>query len=435
MTPLPARSLRTKMFASSAYRQSGAAPLPIPDSTRRGDIGKYWRNGPPADARGRIPYAVASGRKNIASLWPQVDDALMDDDTPSVRPSVADSARCNHGMASGSISVFDHHLTRRHKATRYFCEPSPGMVIRGAGTRKGDRFRQCFPTIVLDELDQEWKARPHRFVRYATTQTSSCAVNGPARVMTRSVGSWKSACGCQVNEEKSGVRKRTKCNFLGFRFHCKTGGNGERHRRPSLSEGGTTAEDDRAEMTPPIWGDSIRTSHGQRRPYTTGGCPTTGFVRRKRFKLGCHDAISVAGSGASLSDKGSATLLYRHPESQRLTAQSAATARIAEKSMGSQTAGDDASLPPRWFAGRLASLKALWHDLNPPQAQTSSRWHSDITIQSRMRDRTYGSVESTGSNLPCYSTPEADGRGVTRTGIICVCSMGISEMILPRLRV
>jgi hypothetical protein len=23
--------------------------------------------------------------------------------------------------------------------------------------------------------------------------------------------------------------------------------------------------------------------------------------------------------------------------------------------------------PPRWFAGRLASLKALWHDLNPPQ--------------------------------------------------------------------
>jgi RNA-directed DNA polymerase len=23
--------------------------------------------------------------------------------------------------------------------------------------------------------------------------------------------------------------------------------------------------------------------------------------------------------------------------------------------------------PPRWFASRLASLKALWHDLNPPQ--------------------------------------------------------------------
>jgi hypothetical protein len=23
--------------------------------------------------------------------------------------------------------------------------------------------------------------------------------------------------------------------------------------------------------------------------------------------------------------------------------------------------------PPRWFTGRLASLKVLWHDLNPPQ--------------------------------------------------------------------
>ena len=61
--------------------------------------------------------------------------------------------------------------------------------------------------------------------------------------------------------------------------------------------------------------------------------------------------------------------LYRHLKAKGVSSKAAASCAYCGKGawVKSNRPAMTRAYPPRWFASRLASLKALWHDLNPPQ--------------------------------------------------------------------
>ena len=61
--------------------------------------------------------------------------------------------------------------------------------------------------------------------------------------------------------------------------------------------------------------------------------------------------------------------LYRHLKAKGVSPKAAASCAYCGKGAWekSNRPAMTRAYPPRWFASRLASLKALWHDLNPPQ--------------------------------------------------------------------
>ena len=61
--------------------------------------------------------------------------------------------------------------------------------------------------------------------------------------------------------------------------------------------------------------------------------------------------------------------LYRHLKAKGVSSKAAASCAYCGKGawVKSNRPAMTRAYPPRWFTGRLASLKVLWHDLNPPQ--------------------------------------------------------------------
>ncbi len=62
-------------------------------------------------------------------------------------------------------------------------------------------------------------------------------------------------------------------------------------------------------------------------------------------------------------------VLYRHLKAKGVSAKAAAGCAFCGKGawVKSNRPAMTKAYSPSWFAGRMASLKALWSDLNPPQ--------------------------------------------------------------------
>jgi len=109
-----------------------------------------------------------------------------------------------------------------------------GVVRRNEeGTPQGGNLSPILSNIMLDELDKELEQRGHKFVRYADDISIFAGSQRAAERILESVTEWlEKRLKLKVNREKSGIRRPSKGNLLGFGFwHAKEG-----EIRPRVSE-------------------------------------------------------------------------------------------------------------------------------------------------------------------------------------------------------
>jgi RNA-directed DNA polymerase len=263
-----------------------------------------------------------------------------------------------------------------------------------AGTPRGGPLSPRLSSIVLDELDQELARRGHRFVRHAgDADIFVRSERAGQRVMTSIRGVLVKRMRLQVKEAKSGVRKPDEVHFLGFRFHCKTGREGGDVAIHPSAKAEQRLRTTIREMTPPNWGRSIRTCRDNVSRYTTGwmshdrlctpeavqglgvidpslACSLAHIRRRIRPRSGlmCH-AASAALRAIVVRQRKRQRFLYRHLKAKGVSSKAAASCAYCGTGawVKSNRPAMTRACPPRWFTSRMASLKARWHDLNPPQ--------------------------------------------------------------------
>lgn len=109
-----------------------------------------------------------------------------------------------------------------------------GVVVRNEeGTPQGGPLSPILSNIMLDELDKELEKREHRFVRYADDICIFAGSQRGAERILASITAWlETKLKLKVNREKSGVRRPSKGNLLGFSFWHGRGG----EIRPRVSE-------------------------------------------------------------------------------------------------------------------------------------------------------------------------------------------------------
>src|SRR5208282_3329335 len=259
------------------------------------------------------------------------------------------------------------------------------------GTPQGGPRSPMLSTIVLDELDGELASRGHRFVRSAadanicvrSADDANICVRSAAdanicvrseragqRVMTSIRGLLEKRMRLPVNEEKSGVRKPDQGHFLGFRFHCKTGREGDDvalHPAAKAERLRATLQ----EMTPPNRGRSITSCMDNISRYTTGWMSHCRLCTPEAVQgLGVIDAhIRRRVRAIVVRQRRRQRFLYRHLKAKGVSSKAAAGCAYCGKGawVKSNRPAMTRAYPPSWFAKRMASLKALWRDLNPPQ--------------------------------------------------------------------
>lgn len=93
------------------------------------------------------------------------------------------------------------------------------------GTPQGGNLSPILSNIMLDELDKELEQRGHKFVRYADDISIFAGSQRAAERILESVTEWlEKRLKLKVNREKSGIRRPSKGNLLGFGFwHAKGG--------------------------------------------------------------------------------------------------------------------------------------------------------------------------------------------------------------------
>ena len=96
-----------------------------------------------------------------------------------------------------------------------------GIVRRNEeGTPQGGNLSPVLSNIVLDELDKELESRGHKFVRYADDISIYCASQRAAERVLESVGQWiEKRLKLKVNREKSGIKRPSDGQLLGFGFY------------------------------------------------------------------------------------------------------------------------------------------------------------------------------------------------------------------------
>src|SRR5271166_4538928 len=203
--------------------------------------------------------------------------------------------------------------------------------------------------IVLDELDRELARRGHRFVRYADDANIFVrSERAGQRVMTSIRGFLeKHAASGQRGEER---RTQTGRGALSrVPFSLQNGAGGRRRRHPSLSEGGTTAEDDPTGNDAAELGALHYLLYGQHQPlHDRVDVPLPALYAGSGSRIGCHRCpYPPPGQGDHRSTKEAATLSLPAPEGQRRQLQGCRQLCVLRKrSMGEvKPPGDDASLP------------------------------------------------------------------------------------------
>jgi group II intron reverse transcriptase/maturase len=96
-----------------------------------------------------------------------------------------------------------------------------GIVRRNEeGTPQGGNLSPVLSNIVLDELDKELESRGHKFVRYADDISIYCASQRAAERVLESVSQWiEKRLKLKVNREKSGIKRPSDGQLLGFGFY------------------------------------------------------------------------------------------------------------------------------------------------------------------------------------------------------------------------
>ena len=101
-----------------------------------------------------------------------------------------------------------------------------GIIVRNSeGTPQGGPLSPILSNIMLDELDKELERRGHKFVRYADDISIFTSSQRGAERILSSITDWlERRLKLKVNREKSGIRRPSDGNLLGFGFWHGKGG-------------------------------------------------------------------------------------------------------------------------------------------------------------------------------------------------------------------
>jgi len=246
-----------------------------------------------------------------------------------------------------------------------------GGIIAGHGRLLAAKAMGLTEVPTIELCDRELDRRGLRFVRYADDANIFVrSERAGQRVMTSIRRFLEKRMRLQVNEEKSGVRKPDDVQFLGFSFRCSEEGGAvailpsakaERRLRTTVRE-----------MTPPSWGRSIGSCMANISRYLTGWI--------SHFRLCTPEAVQQLGNidahirrrirAIIVRQKKRPRFLVRHLKARGVSHRAAAACAYCGKGawVKSNRPAMQRAYAPAWFKGRMASLKALWNDLNPPQA-------------------------------------------------------------------
>ena len=278
-------------------------------------------------------------------------------------------------LARIALRVTDQRIISlvRRMLTASVVMPDGTKVAVREGTPQGGPLSPLLSNIVLDELDLELARRGLRFVRYADDANIFVgSERAGQRVMTSIRGFLEKRMRLQVNEEKSGVRKPDEVHFLGFRFRCPKEGEGDDVAIFPSAKAERQLRTTVREMTPPSWGRSITSCMDGISRYLTGWMSHYRLCTPEAVKgLGTIDAhIRRRVRAIIVRQKKRPRFLYRHLAAKGVSRKAAAGCAFCGKRAWAKSnrPAMTRAYPPAWFAGRMASLKALWHDINPPQA-------------------------------------------------------------------
>jgi RNA-directed DNA polymerase len=253
--------------------------------------------------------------------------------------------------------------------------PDGTKIAVQEGTPQGGPLSPMLSNIVLNELDGELARRGLRFVRYA----DDCNIfvrseRAGQRVMTSIRGFLETRMRLQVNEEKSGVRPPHEVQFLGFSFSCARGEEGDQVAVFPSGKAERRLRTTMREMTPPDWGRSITSCMENVSRYLTGWI--------SHFRLCTPEAVQGLGvldahvrrrvRAIIVRQKKRPRFLFRHLKAKGVSAKAAAGCAYCGKGawVKSNRPAMTKAYSPSWFEGRMASLKALWNGLHPPQVST-----------------------------------------------------------------
>lgn len=241
------------------------------------------------------------------------------------------------------------------------------------GTPQGGPLSPLLSNIVLNELDGELTRRGLRFVRYA----DDCNVfvrseRAGQRVLASLRTFLEKRMRLQVNEEKSGIRTPEEVAFLGFSFRCSKEGPGD---TVAVFPSGKALRRQKAtirEKTPPNGGRPVSICMDEISRYLRGW-----MSHFRRVTRDAVDGLRVIDAHVRrrvraivVRQKKRPRFLFRHLKSRGVSPKAAAGCAYCGKGawVKSNRTAMTRAYPVSWFTGRLASLQAVWHDLNPPSA-------------------------------------------------------------------
>ena len=248
--------------------------------------------------------------------------------------------------------------------------PDGTRVAVQEGTPQGGPLSPLLSNIVLNEMDGELARRGLRFVRYADDCNIFVRSERAGQRVMKSIRRFlEQRMRLQVNEEKSDVRKPDDVQFLGFRFRCAKEGDEVAILLSRKAEQRLKAT--MREMTPPNWGRSITTCMEEVSRYLTGWM--------SHYRLCTPDAIKGLGAidahirrrirAIIVRQKKRSRFLLRHLKAKGVSPKAAASCAYCGKGawVKSNRPAMTRAYPPSWFTGRMASLTALWNEINQPQ--------------------------------------------------------------------
>jgi RNA-directed DNA polymerase len=250
--------------------------------------------------------------------------------------------------------------------------PDGTKIAVQEGTPQGGPLSPLLSNIVLDELDGELARRGLRFVRYA----DDCNIfvrseRAGRRVMTSIRGFLETRMRLQVNEEKSGVRRPEEIQFLGFSFRCARGEDGEEVDVFPSGKAVRRLRTKMREMTPPNWGRSLTSCMAGVSRYLTGWISHFWLCTPEAVQgLGVIDAhVRRRVRAIIVRQRKRPRFLFRHLKAKGVSVRAAASCAYCGKGawVKSNRPAMQKAYPPLWFDGRMASLKAMWDGLHPPQ--------------------------------------------------------------------